>query len=91
MAEVSHPTVIATFRLAIGEATRSPEIAQALEAAGRNPSRDALTDLFASAQSARVIDSAGTIALGTASTAVLLCSAVIHVVHDLVGFTPTTA
>src|SRR5258708_15247200 len=55
MAEVSHPTVIATFRLAIGEATRSPEIAQALEAAGRNPSRDALTDLFASAQSARVI------------------------------------
>ncbi len=55
LAEVSHPTVIATFRLAIGEATRSPEIAQALEAAGRNPSRDALTDLFASAQSARVI------------------------------------
>ena len=48
MAEVSHPTVIATFRLAIGEATPSPEIAQALEAAGRNPSRDALTDLFAS-------------------------------------------
>ena len=29
MAEVSHPTVIATFRLAICEATRSPEIAQA--------------------------------------------------------------
>ena len=27
MAEVSHPGVIATFRLAIGEATRSPEIA----------------------------------------------------------------
>ena len=55
MAEVSHPTVIATFRLAISEATRSPEIAQALEAAGRNPSRGALTDLFAGAQSARVI------------------------------------
>jgi AcrR family transcriptional regulator len=55
MVEVSDPTVIATFRLAIGEATRSPEIAQALEATGRHPSRDALTDLFASAQSARVI------------------------------------
>ena len=54
MAEVSHPTVIAMFRLAIGEATRSPEIAQALEAAGRKPSRDALTDLFANAQSARM-------------------------------------
>ena len=55
MAEVSHPTVIATFRLAIAEATRSPEIAQALEAAGRNPSRGALTALFASAQSERLI------------------------------------
>src|ERR1700736_5234359 len=29
--EVSHPSVIATFRLAIAEATRSPEIAQALD------------------------------------------------------------
>jgi len=55
MAEVSHPIVIATFRLAIAEATRSPEIAQALEAAGRNPSRSTLTDLFASAQTARLI------------------------------------
>jgi AcrR family transcriptional regulator len=55
LTEVSHPTVIATFRLAIAEATRSPEIAQTLEGAGRNPSRGALTDLFASAQSARLI------------------------------------
>jgi len=55
MAEVSHPTVIATFRLAIAEATRSPEIAQALEAAGRNPSRGTLTGLFARAQTARLI------------------------------------
>src|SRR5438105_3489095 len=55
MVEVSHPTVMATFRLAIGEATRSPEIAQALEATGRHRSPDAPTDLFASAQSTRVI------------------------------------
>ena len=55
MVEVCNPTVIATFRLAIGEATRSPEIAQALEATGRQPSRHALTQLFATAQSARVI------------------------------------
>jgi AcrR family transcriptional regulator len=54
MAEVSHPTVIATFRLAIAEATRSPKIAHALDAAGRNPSRGTLTDLFASAQIARL-------------------------------------
>ena len=55
MTEVSHPTVIATFRLAIAEASRSPEIAQALEAAGRSPSRATLTDLFARAQTARLI------------------------------------
>jgi hypothetical protein len=29
LCEISHPSVIATFRLAIAEATRSPEIAQA--------------------------------------------------------------
>src|SRR5262245_62305968 len=34
--EVSHPSVIAMFRLAIAEATRSPAIAQALDIAGRN-------------------------------------------------------
>ena len=55
MAEVSHPGVIATFRIAIAEATRSPEIAQTLQSAGRSRSRSALADLFASAQSARLI------------------------------------
>ncbi len=49
--EVSHPSVIATFRLAIAEATRSPEIAQTLDAAGRNAARRALTELLANAQS----------------------------------------
>ena len=53
--EVSHPTVIAMFRLAIAEATRSPEIAQTLQAAGRDASRGRLTDLFRSAQSACLI------------------------------------
>jgi len=55
LTEVSHPNVIATFRLAIAEATRSPEIARTLEGAGRNPSRGALTDLFANAQTERLI------------------------------------
>ena len=55
LTEVSHPSVIATFRVAIAEATRSPEIAQTLEGAGRSPSRSALTDLFARAQTARLI------------------------------------
>jgi len=49
--EVSHPSVIATFRLAIAEATRSPEIAQALDVAGRDAAHSALAELLANAQS----------------------------------------
>jgi AcrR family transcriptional regulator len=55
VSEVSQPTVIAMFRLAIAEAIRSPEIAQALEAAGRDATRGSLIDLFRGAQSARLI------------------------------------
>jgi AcrR family transcriptional regulator len=53
--QVSHPSVIATFRLAIGEATRSPEIAQTLDVAGRDAARGALAELLASAQSTGLI------------------------------------
>jgi AcrR family transcriptional regulator len=53
--ETSHPAVIATFRLAIAEATRSPEIAQALDTAGRDATRRALAALLASAQSTGLI------------------------------------
>jgi AcrR family transcriptional regulator len=53
--EISHPSVIATFRLAIAEAIRSPEIAQALDSAGRDATRGALARLFTSAQSAGLI------------------------------------
>jgi AcrR family transcriptional regulator len=49
--ESSDPSVIAVFRLAIAGATRSPEIAQALETAGRGGTRAALAELLASAQS----------------------------------------
>ncbi len=55
MRETSHPAVIATFRLAIAEATRSPEIAQALDTAGRDATRRALAELLASAQSTGLI------------------------------------
>jgi AcrR family transcriptional regulator len=55
--EVSHPAVIATFRLAIAEATRSPEIAQALDVAGRDATRSALAELLANAQSSGLIGS----------------------------------
>ena len=53
--ETSHPSVIATFRLAIAEATRSPEIAQALDSGGREATRRALAELLASAQSTGLI------------------------------------
>ena len=53
--EVSDPAVIATFRLAIAEATRSPEIAQALDTAGRDATRAALAELLANAQSTGLI------------------------------------
>jgi len=53
--EISHPSVIATFRLAIAEATRSPEIAQALDSGGRDAARRALGELLASAQSTGLI------------------------------------
>src|SRR6516225_5239397 len=53
--EVTDPAVIATFRLAIAEATRSPEIAQALDVAGRGATRGALAGLLAKAQSIGLI------------------------------------
>lgn len=53
--EISHPSVIATFRMAISEATRSPEIAHALNSAGREAARGALAGLLATAQSTGVI------------------------------------
>jgi AcrR family transcriptional regulator len=56
--ETSHPSVIAMFRLAIAEATRSPEIAQTIDTAGRDATRRALAGLLTSAQSAGLIGEA---------------------------------
>ncbi len=53
--EVSHPSVIAAFRLAIAEATRTPEIARTLDMAGRDATRGALAELLAAAQSAGLL------------------------------------
>ena len=55
ISQVSHPAVIAMFRLAIAEAAHSPEIAQTLQASGRHAARETLTALFRSAQAVRVI------------------------------------
>jgi len=53
--ETSDPDVLATFRLAIAEADRSPEIAEALDRTGRGAARAALAGLLAQAQSAGLI------------------------------------
>ncbi|MFZ1122973.1 MAG: TetR/AcrR family transcriptional regulator C-terminal domain-containing protein, partial [Candidatus Binataceae bacterium] len=53
--ETTDAHVITAFRLAIAEASRSPEIAQTLDAAGRNGARHALAKLLANAQSSGLL------------------------------------
>jgi len=54
--EVSDPTVIAVFRLAIAEAVHAPEVAQALDSIGRETSRAALRQIMERAQGAGLLD-----------------------------------
>jgi len=44
--EISDPDVIAVYRLAISEADRSPEVAQALQSYGRDTARKALLEIL---------------------------------------------
>jgi AcrR family transcriptional regulator len=53
--EVSDPTVIAVFRLAIGEAVQAPEVARALNSIGREASRAALRKIMAQAQASGLL------------------------------------
>jgi AcrR family transcriptional regulator len=53
--EISDPTVIAVFRLAIAEAVRAPEVAGALNDVGIAASRDALRELMTRARTAGLI------------------------------------
>jgi AcrR family transcriptional regulator len=48
--EVTDPVVVGVFRLAIAEAERAPEIAEALDSIGRAAARKALEALFETAQ-----------------------------------------
>ena len=48
--EITDPTVIAVFRLAIAEAMHAPEVAQTLDSIGRETSRAALRQIMARAQ-----------------------------------------
>ena len=54
--EVSDPTVIAVFRLAIAEAVQSHEVAQVLDSAGRAAARAALGNIMSQALAAGLIE-----------------------------------
>lgn len=55
LSEVSDPTVIAVFRLAIAEAVRAPEVAGVLNTMGLETSRAALRAIMTGAQSAGLL------------------------------------
>jgi AcrR family transcriptional regulator len=54
--EITDPTVIAVFRLAIAEAAHAPEVAQALDSIGRETSRAALRQIMAQAQGSGLLN-----------------------------------
>src|SRR5882724_2560562 len=53
--EVSDPTVVAVFQLAIAEAVRAPEVARTLHTVGVETGRAALREIMTRAQSARLL------------------------------------
>jgi AcrR family transcriptional regulator len=53
--EVSDPTVVAVFRLAIGEAVQAPEVARVLNSIGREAGRAALRKITAQALAAGLL------------------------------------
>jgi len=53
--EVSDPTVIAVFRLAIAEVVQSPEVARARDSIGRETSRATLRKIMAEAQASGLL------------------------------------
>jgi AcrR family transcriptional regulator len=53
--EITAPTVVAVFRLAIAEALHAPEVAQALDSIGRESSRAALRQIMTRAQASGLL------------------------------------
>lgn len=51
LTEATHPTVVSMHRLAIADATRSPEVARALQSLARQPIRAILEDILLAARS----------------------------------------
>jgi AcrR family transcriptional regulator len=55
MREISDPTVVAVFRLAIAEAVHAPAVARTLDSVGRESSRAALRKVMAQAQASGLL------------------------------------
>jgi AcrR family transcriptional regulator len=55
LGEISHPAVIAVFRLAIAEAVQAPEVARVLDSIGRETSRASLRNIMAGAQTSGLL------------------------------------
>jgi AcrR family transcriptional regulator len=53
--EISDPTVIGVFRLAIAEAVHAPEVARALDSIARETSRNALREIMAQARASGLL------------------------------------
>jgi len=58
--EISDPTVVAAFRLAIAEAVQAPEVARALDSIGREARRAALQHIMVRARSSKLIEGSPT-------------------------------
>lgn len=54
--EISDPTVVAVFRLAIAEAVHAPEVARTLDATGRETIRAALRQIMTRARASGLLD-----------------------------------
>jgi AcrR family transcriptional regulator len=54
--EITDPAVITVFRLAIADAVRAPEVAQALDSIGREASRAALRQIMTQAKASGLLD-----------------------------------
>jgi hypothetical protein len=63
--ELCSPAVVAVYRLAALEAERSPQVAKALDTAGRDASRSALIHLLKRAQSSGFIGVGDPLAMAT--------------------------
>lgn len=54
--EITDPAVVAVFRLAVAEAIRAPEVAQAVDSIGRETIRAALRQMMARAQASGLLE-----------------------------------